>query len=150
MNLVEKLDSDFKEALKSKNSGKLSLMRLVRSNIKNLEISKQASASDEDVVEILQREIKQHKETIDFMRQAGRTDDLRKQEAEVAVLKAYLPAQLSQDELKDFVEEAIASTAAATLSDLGKVMGAVMPRVKGRAQGDAVGQMVKELLSQKS
>ena len=149
MDLAEKLDQDFKDALKNKDASRLSIMRLVRSAIKNFEIAKQGKASDEDIVEILQREIKQHKETIAALESAGRSEDLKKQEAEVALLKTYLPAQLSPGELKDFVEEAISSTAAAGISDLGKVMGAVMPRVKGRATGDVVGQMARELLSKK-
>lgn len=147
MDLAEKLDQDFKDALKNKDAARLSLMRLVRSNIKNFEIAKQGKASDEDIVEILQREIKQHKETIEALQRAGREEDLKKQEEEVAILKAYLPAQLSQGEIKDFIEEAIETTSAAGISDLGKVMGAVMPRVKGRAPGDQVGQMARELLS---
>src|SRR3990167_3311776 len=120
MDLAEKLDQDFKDALKNKDASRLSIMRLVRSAIKNFEIAKQGKASDEDIVEILQREIKQHKETIAALERAGRSEDLKKQEAEVALLKTYLPAQLSPGELKDFVEEAISSTAAAGISDLGK------------------------------
>lgn len=150
MELAEKLDQDFKDALKNKDAARLSIMRLVRSGIKNFEIAKQGKASSEDIIAILQREIKQHKETIAALQKAGRAEDLKKQEEEVAVLKSYLPAQLSQDELKDFVEEAIASTAAAGLSDLGKVMGKVMPQVKGRATGDEVGQMAREILSKNS
>ncbi len=147
MDLAEKLDQDFKDALKNKDAASLSIMRLVRSNIKNFEIAKQGKAADEDIIAILQREIKQHKETIESLEKAGREEELGKQRTEVAILKAYLPAQFSKDELKDFIEEAIATTAAADIKDMGKVMGAVMPRLKGRATGDEVGQMVRELLN---
>lgn len=149
MSLVERLDNDFKSALKAKEADKLSILRLVRSAIKNLEISKQAAAGDEDVIAILQREIKQHKETIDGFKKAGRSEDVVKQEAEVSLLRAYLPPALSLDELKDVVAKAIDSTGASSLSDLGKVMGQVMSQVKGRATGDEVGQMVRDLLSVK-
>jgi len=147
MMLLEKLDADFKDALKNKKAEKLALLRLVRSSIKNLEIAKQAQASDEDVVEILQREIRQHKESIEANEKANRPQEATRLKDEVDFLKLYLPPQLSQSELQDVIEDAIASTQASNMSDIGKVMGKVMPRVKGRASGDEVGQMVRNLLS---
>ena len=149
MSLLEKLDADFKEALKSKNADKLSLLRLIRSAVKNFEIAKQAGASDEDVVEILQREIKQHRETVAGFQKAGRPEEVAKQEAEIAVLQSYLPPALSSTELKDVIDKAIEATQAQGLGDIGKVMGAVMPQVKGRATGDEVGGMVREILEKK-
>jgi hypothetical protein len=149
MSLAEQLDTDFKEALKGKVAEKLSILRMVRSNIKNLEITKQASASDEDIVEILQREVKQHGESIEANEKAGREEEVKRLQEEVLLLKTYLPPELSNSELKDVVEGAIAEINATTVSDLGKVMGKVMGQVKGRASGDEVGQMVKDLLSSK-
>lgn len=149
MSLIERLDNDFKGALKDKAADKLSILRLVRSAIKNLEIAKQAAAADEDIIEILQREIKQHKETMAALQQAGRGDEVARQAAEVALLQSYLPPTLSGDELKEVVTKAIDSTGALSLSDIGKVMGQVMGQVRGRATGDAVGQMVRELLEKK-
>lgn len=149
MSLIERLDNDFKAALKAKSADKLAVLRLVRSAIKNLEISKQAAAGDEDVIAILQREIKQHKETIESLKKANRPEDVAKQEAEVSALQAYLPPALSLDELKDVVSKAIDSTGASSISDMGKVMGQVMSQVKGRATGDEVGQMVRDLLQSK-
>ena len=147
MGLVEQLDADFKQALKSKDSDKLSILRLVRSSIKNLEISKQAEASDEDVVEILQREIKQHKESIEANEKAERSDEARRLKEEIDILSAYLPEQISSDELKDVIEGAIQDTQASDMKDMGKVMHKVMPQVKGRAAGDEVNQIVRDLLS---
>lgn len=144
--MVEQLDDDFKRALKARDVETLSVLRLVRSSIKNLEIAKQGAASDEDVVEILQREIKQHKESIEANVKAGRDQEVARLEREAELLLKYLPAQLSSNELKDAVLDAIAETNAAGMSDMGKVMGRVMREVKGRATGDAVGQMVRELL----
>jgi len=149
MSLLEKLDNDFKEALKAKNADKLSILRLVRSAIKNLEISKLSGASDEDVIELLQREIKQHRETIEGLKRANRPEEVGRQEAEIALLQTYLPPQLSADELKDVVEKTIETIGASGLGDIGKVMGSIMPQVKGRATGDEVGQLVRELLSPK-
>ncbi len=146
MSLVEQLDTDFKQALKAREAGRLSCLRLVRSSIKNLEIAKQGTASDEDVVAILQREIKQHKESIEANEQAGRPDEVARLQQEVELLSAYLPVPLSSDELKDVIAGAIVATNAEGLADVGKVMGTVMPQVRGRATGDAVGQMVRELL----
>ncbi|PIQ78444.1 MAG: glutamyl-tRNA amidotransferase [Parcubacteria group bacterium CG11_big_fil_rev_8_21_14_0_20_41_14] len=147
MKLVETLDTEFKSALKNKDAEKLSILRLVRSNIKNLEIEKQAEASDEDVVEILQREIKQHNESIEANKTANRAEEIARLEKEVAFLKQYLPEQLSSSELKDVIEDAITDTQAENMSDMGKVMGKVMSQVKGRTTGDAVNQMVRDLLS---
>lgn len=93
MSLSEKLDADFKDALRAKDADKLSLLRLVRSAIKNLEIAKQASASDEDVIAVLQREIKQHRETIAGFVKAGRESEAAKQESEIDLLKSYLPPE---------------------------------------------------------
>lgn len=147
MGLVENLDNDFKSSLKNKDAKRTSILRLVRSSIKNLEIEKQAEASDEDVIVILQREIKQHKESIDANIKAGRQEEVARLLEESDFLKTYLPEQLSSDELKDVVELAISETKAEGISDLGKVMGNIMPKVKGRTTGDAVGQMARDLLS---
>jgi len=147
MGLVENLDNDFKSSLKNKDAKRTSILRLVRSSMKNLEIAKQREASDQDVIEILQREIKQHKESIDANVKAGRQEEVLRLQEESDFLKTYLPEQLSSDELKDAIEIAISETGAESMSDLGKVMGNIMPKVKGRAAGDAVGQMVKDLLS---
>ena len=149
MSLLEKLDNDFKEALKTRNAEKLSVLRLVRSAIKNLEIAKLSGASDEDVIELLQREIKQHRETVAGFRQANRPEEAAKQEAEITLLQSYLPPALSATELKDVIAKTIDALGAVGLGDLGRVMGSVMPQVKGRTTGDEVGQMVRELLEKK-
>ncbi len=143
------MDTDFKDALRAKDADKLGLLRLVRSAVKNLEIARQAAASEEDIVAILQREIKQHRETASGFRAALRPAEAARQEAEITILESYLPPRLSPAELEDVVAKAIAATAAQSLKDLGKVMGAVMPQVKGRTTGDEVGQMVREMLEKK-
>jgi len=147
MHLVEQLDTDFKTALKTKDAGRLSVLRLVRSAIKNLEIAKQGTASDEDVVEILQREIKQHKESLAAFKLAGRESEVARLAAETDMLAVYLPEQLSLDELKGVIDKVIEETRASGMQDVGKVMGRVMPQVKGRASGDMVGDMVRGLLT---
>jgi|APSaa5957512535_1039671.scaffolds.fasta_scaffold338306_1 uncharacterized protein len=149
MSLNTQLDDDFKQAFKGKDAEKLSILRLVRSSIKNLEIKTQGEASEEDVVEILQREIKQHKESIEAFEKADRPDEVKRLKQESDLLQAYLPDQLSSDEIKDVVEKAIQETDASNMADMGKVMGSVMGKVKGRAGGDEVGNMVRDLLQGK-
>jgi uncharacterized protein len=146
MSLVETLDADFKAALRAKDQEKLSLLRLVRSAVKNLEITKQGAASDEDVVEIIQREVKQHKESIEANENAKRPEEVARLQKEVEMLASYLPEQLSGDQIKDIISGTIEETNARGVSEFGKVMGAVMPKLAGKASGDVVGQMVKELL----
>jgi len=146
MSLVEQLDTDFKQALKRKDARTLSILRLIRSAIKNFEIAKQGMASDEDVVEILQRELKQHKESLEAFEKAGRADEVVRQKLEIGIIEGYLLERLSSAELKDVVEKVIEETNASSMQDMGKVMGTVMPQVKGRADGDVVGKMVKEML----
>ncbi|MEK7189002.1 MAG: GatB/YqeY domain-containing protein [Patescibacteria group bacterium] len=148
MSLVEQLDTDFKQALKSRDAEKLSVLRLVRSSIKNFEIEKHGIASDEDVVAILGREIKQHRESVEANEKAERPEEVRRLQEEIGFLSLYLPPQLSSDELKDVVVAALAETGAESLEDMGKVMGRVMPQVRGRASGDEVGRQVRELLGQ--
>ena len=149
MSLVTQLDNDFKQALKTKDAEKLSILRLVRSAIKNLEIQKQGEASEEDVVEILQREIKQHKESIEAFEKAQRKEEVQRLKQESEFLQTYLPDQLSIEEIKGAVEKAIQETHASNMQDMGKVMGNVMSQVKGRATGDEVGAMVRDLLNNK-
>jgi len=144
--LSEQLDTDFKQALKSRDAETLSVLRLVRSGIKNFEIEKHGIASDEDIIAILQREIKQHKESIEANEKAGRPGEVARLQKEAVFLSAYLPAPLTSEELKDVVKSVLEETGAESLADIGKVMGRVMPQVKGRASGDEVGQMVRELL----
>ncbi len=147
MHLVEKLDSDFKEALKSKDSERLSILRLVRTAIKNLEIEKQAEASDEDVIAVIQREVKQHKESIDAFEKAGRAEEVARLQAENTLLETYLPEQLGEDALVSIVEQVIADTQATSMKDMGKVMGAVMSQVHGQTTGDVVKEVVQKTLA---
>ena len=146
MSLVEQLDANFKQALKSRDAHTLSILRLIRSAVKNFEIAKRGAASDEDVIEILQRELKQHKESLAAFAKAGRDSEVEKQKREIAVIENYLPERLTSEALKDVVERVIEETNASSMQDMGKVMGMLMPKVKGRADGDTVGQMVGELL----
>ncbi|RMG71146.1 MAG: GatB/YqeY domain-containing protein [Nitrospirae bacterium] len=147
MTIKEKIDSDLKEALKSGDSLSVSILRLLKSAIKNKEIEKSSPLSDEDVLSVLSSQAKQLREAISEYEKAGRHELAEKERKELSVLQRYLPEQLSEEELRKLIAEVIAETGASTPRDMGKVMKTLMPRVKGRADGKVVNQMVKEMLS---
>jgi len=145
--LKKKIDDDLKEALKAKDAIKVSTLRLLKSAIKNLEIEKQEDLKGEDVVAVIKKQAKQRKDSIEEFKKADRQDLVEKEENELAVLKGYLPEELSQEELAAIVKAAIAQTGASSAKDMGLVIKEVMASAKGRADGKAVSIMVKEELS---
>ena len=147
MNLYETIDSEYKTALKGKDALKVSVLRMVISSVKMLEIQKNVkTAEDADILQIIQKQIKQRKESIDQFTKGNRQDLAAKEAAELALLEAYMPKQLSEDELRTVVKTVIADLGAATKAETGKVMKAVMEKVKGKADGKAVNQIVSSLL----
>lgn len=142
--LKQQIEQQMKEALKTGNASLLSTLRFLMASIKNLEIEKRAEASDEDVISVVQKQIKQHRESIEAFQKAGRKDLEDKEKFELEVLLKYLPAQMSEEELRVVVKEAIDQLPEAERNNFGKVMGAVMGRVKGKADGNIVGKVVKE------
>ncbi len=115
--------------------------------VKNLEIDKKLKAAeDADVVQIIQRQIKQHKESIEQFKAGNRQDLVDKESAELAILEKYMPSQLSEEEVRKIVETAISETGATTKADMGKVMKAVMERTKGRADGKIISSLVLGML----
>ena len=146
MSLKERLLQDMKEALKSKDKVKLSTIRMINSLIKNAEIEKRGSLTDEEIIQLLMKYAKQRRESIEMYEKGGRQDLVEKEKAELAVVESYLPKQLSEDEIREIVKQAIDETGAASVKDLGKVMKVVMPKVKGRADGSVVNRLVKEML----
>ena len=150
MSLKDKLTADMKDAMKAREAGKLrlSVIRLVRGAIRQQEIDGQKELSDEDVLGVISKEVKQRRDSIEDFKKGGRDDLVAEAEAEIAVLMEYLPQQLSEDEVRNLVKEAIAASGAASPKDMGKVMKELMPKVKGRADGKLVNGIVKELLAQ--
>jgi len=146
MSLAEKLEQDMKESLKNKEESRLSTIRLLRSQIKNREIDKKAALTDEEIIEAIQKEIKQRREIIPDMERASRQDLIKQVNEEIAILEGYLPAQLSPQELKQIVDEVVKEVGASSPRDMGKVMGALMSRVKGKADGKMVSELVKACL----
>lgn len=149
MSLKTQLMDDMKAAMKAKEEGKskLAVIRMVRAAIKQAEIDGKKELDDNDIMTLISKEVKMRRDSIDEFKKGNRDDLVAKNEAEIEVLMAYLPEQLSEAEVRALVEEAIAATGASTPKDMGKVMGALMPKVKGRADGKMVNAIVKELLA---
>ena len=150
MSLKDKLTADMKDAMKAREAGKLrlSVIRLVRGAIRQQEIDGQKELSDEDVLGVISKEVKQRRDSIEDFKKGGRDDLVAEAEAEIAVLMEYLPQQLSENEVRNLVKDAIVASGAASPKDMGKVMKELMPKVKGRADGKLVNGIVKELLAQ--
>ncbi len=145
--LLDKIQSDLREAQLSRDETRVSTLRLLLSEIKNQEIAVGTVLSDEDVILLIRKEAKKRKEASTGFRSGGREDSALKEEAELKVLESYLPAQLPNEELTKIVEEVINEMGASSMADMGKVIGAVMGKVKGQADGGTVSSIVKEKLS---
>lgn len=146
MSLSERLNEDMKQAMKSQDKFKLSVIRMVRSTIKNSEIDLKRSLDDNEVLDVLTREIKQRKDSLQEFTKAGRDDLAENLKAELVILAEYMPQQLSEEEVKAIVQQTIQQIGASSKADMGKVMTALMPQVKGRADGKLINQLVQQLL----
>ncbi|WP_010270287.1 GatB/YqeY domain-containing protein [Paenibacillus senegalensis] len=147
MSLSERLNEDMKQAMKSQDKFRLSVIRMIRSAIKNLEIDQRRTLDDNEVLDILSREIKQRRDSLQDFEKAGREDLAEAVKAEIAVISEYLPQQLTEEEVKDLVLQTIQETGASSKADMGKVMSALMPKLKGRADGKLVNQLVQQSLN---
>jgi len=147
MGLKDQLTSDMKEAMKAKQTERLSTIRQLRSAIKNKEIDLQVELDDDAVISVIGTLVKQRRESASMYRDNGRAELADKEEAELAVLLGYLPAQLSETELREIVAAVIAETGVSSVKDLGKVMPLVIARTKGAADGKLVSQLVREQLA---
>ncbi len=148
MNLKDRLVADMKDAMKAKQEGKLrlSVIRMARASIKNAEIDKKRELSEEEVIEVLAREVKMRRDSIEEYVKANRQDVVDQLNEEIRILMPYLPEQLSETEIRNLVQEALQATGAQGPREMGKVMGYLMPKVKGKADGKLVNQIVKEAL----
>ncbi len=147
MDIVERLQADMKQAMKNKDKFRLSVIRMIRSEIQNLEISKSGPVSEDDVIELLSKEKKKRAESLKEYQEAGRDDIVEDLKNEISILEEYLPAQLSDEELRAIIQDAVHKVGATSPKDMGKVMQEVMPQVKGRADGKQVNRFVSELLN---
>ncbi|GIN20038.1 MAG TPA: GatB/YqeY domain-containing protein [Bacillus bacterium] len=148
MNLLDRLNEDMKQAMKSKEKEKLSVIRMLKAALQN-EAIKQGNKqlSEDEELTVLSREVKQRKDSLHEFEKAGREDLAQKIREELEIVSNYMPEQLSENEVEELVRKAIADTGASTKADMGKVMGALMPNVKGKADGALVSRIVQRHLS---
>ncbi|KGX88919.1 GatB/YqeY domain-containing protein [Pontibacillus litoralis] len=148
MSLLESLNQDMKQALKSKEKEKLSVIRMVKASLQNeaFKLGKD-DLSEEEELSVLSRELKQRKDSLQEFSDAGREDLAEKQVKEIDIIQTYMPAQLSEDELDSIVKETIEEVGATSKKEMGKVMSAVMLKVKGKTDGSLVNQLVQKHLS---
>jgi len=147
MALREQLNEDIKTAMKAREADKLAALRLLSAAVKQREVDERITLDDAGVVAVIEKMLKQRKDSIDQYEKAGRTDLADKEKYEVGILTAYMPQQMSEAEIAAIISEAIASTGAKAPSDMGKVMGAVKPRVAGKADMGKVSAMIKAKLT---
>lgn len=147
MTLKERITEDMKASMRSGDKGRLGGIRLVLAAIKQREVDERIQLDDTQILGVLEKMIKQRRESITQFEAGGRADLVAKESAELAVLQAYLPAQLGDAEVEGFIRAAIASTGATTMKDMGKVMAAVKPQVQGRTDMGALSNRIKGLLS---
>ena len=147
MSLMEQIEKDVITAMKAKDTVKLSTLRMLKSAVGNYLIaSKKDKADDAEVLGMVAKQAKQRRESMDSFEKAGRKDLSDKEKIELAILEAYLPKQLTDDELRAAVQSAITSSGAQSPADMGKLMKVLMPAIQGKADGRRVQEAVKALL----
>ncbi len=146
MSLKERITEDMKTAMRSGEKDRLAVIRLLQAAIKQREVDERITLDDAQVTAVLEKMIKQRKESVLAFEKGARADLVAKENAEIAVLQPYLPAQLSDAELDALIAEAITSTGAASIKDMGKVMGVVKAKAAGKADMGAVGARIKAKL----
>lgn len=144
--LKQKLSDDLKQAIRGRDKLRSSVIRLIMAAIKNAEIAKQASLDEADILGIITKEARQRKESIEAFRQGDRQDLVAQEEAELAILKEYLPRQMSRDEIIAYARKVIDQVGAQGPRDKGKVMTQLIPQLKGKADGREINAVVTELL----
>jgi len=138
---------DLKIAMKSKNVLLKSVITMLRAEIKQIEVDTREELADDDIIEIIAKQIKVKQSAMDDFKNGGRDDLADEAQAEVDLLKKYLPEQLTREELESIIKEVVAEVGASSMKDMGKVMGMVNPKVKGKADGKTVSEIVKSLLN---
>jgi uncharacterized protein YqeY len=146
MTLQRRIESAMREAMLARDIRRVGTLRMAMAAFQNRRIELGRDLTDEDVVDVLSKQMKQRRESIEHFKAAGRDAMVQVEAEESAIIAEYLPQQLSEDELAELVRAAIAETGASTPADLGKVMGRVTPQTKGRADGKAVADMVRQQL----
>ncbi len=147
MSLLEELNADMKQAMRDKEKVILSVIRMLKSSLQNEQINAGRELTDEEILTVLSREMKQRKDSLQEFVKANRDDLVQNVQDEINVLSKYMPEQLSEEEIINIINEAIDQTGASSKADMGKVMGLIMPKVKGKAEGAVVNRLVQQLWS---
>ena len=147
MSWIGELEKEVKEAMLARDAPRRDALRLILSSLKSAEKDLQRPLSDEEELQVLQRERKKRHEAAEAFRNAGREEQASGEEAELAVLEEFMPDPLSEEDLERIVDDAIAENKATSMRDMGRVMADVMPQIAGRADGSAVSQLVREKLA---
>jgi len=147
MNLREKISDDLKNAMKAKETKKRDALRLLSSAFKQIEVDERKELNDEDVIKIIQKQVKSRNDSATQYRDAGREDLLQIELDEIAIFEVYLPAQLSDEELSAALHKIIENVGAKDVKDMGKVMGAASKELAGLADGKRINECVKKLLA---
>jgi uncharacterized protein len=147
VSLIDRLESELKEAMLARDEERRDTLRLVLSSLRGGEKELQRPLHDDEELQVLQRERKRRLEAAEAFRAAGRAQQAEKEEAELRVLEEFMPEPVGEDELEQIVDSAIAEVGATSMRDFGRVMADVMPQVSGRADGSTVSQLVREKLA---
>ena len=147
MSLIGELEEEVKSAMLARDAPRRDALRLILSSLRSAEKELQRPLSEEEELQVLQRERKKRQEAAVAFREAGRDEQASGEEAELAVLEEFMPEPLSEEELERIVDDAIAENKATSMRDMGRVMADVMPQIAGRADGSAVSQLVREKLA---
>jgi uncharacterized protein YqeY len=145
--LIEELEADVRDAMRSGDTARRDALRLILASLKSAEKDLLRPLSEEEELQVLQRERKKRIEAAEAFRGGGREEQAAKEEAELAVLEEFMPEPLTEEELERIVDDAIAENGATSMRDMGRVMKDVMPQISGRADGAAVSQMLREKLA---
>lgn len=149
MTIKNQLNESMKDAMRSGDEVRKRTVRMALAAVKQVEVDKRVELDDAAVMALLQKEIKNRRESLEEAKKADRLDLVEANEAEIKVLEAFLPKSMPEDELRAIVQTAITETGAASPADMGKVMKVVMGRVAGRAPNDVISRLVRELLQPK-
>jgi len=142
-----KIREDLKEALKQRDETRVSVLRMLLSEIKNTEIAQQKPLDEDKILDVISKEVKQHRESIAAFREGNRNDLVAQEEAELSILMGYLPKQMSCEEIKAAAQQVIEAMGVKGIKDKGKVMSQLMPQLRGKAGGKEASEVVSELLA---
>jgi hypothetical protein len=141
-----RINDDVKTAMRSKDKERLATLRLITAAIKQKEVDERIELNDEQIISVLEKMIKQRKDSIEQFEKAGRTELADKEKAELAIINEYMPAQLTEAEIKAAIDAAIAETGASEMKEMGKVMGVLKPKLAGKADMSQVSALIKQKL----